>query len=117
MEFDQMESPAGSESDYDLDDFEAVEWPDENEATKTVVGELLTVIEEIGKYDSTAYLLENEEGEQIMVWGNGSINTGFSQAEEAGLEEGDHVGIRKTGETYENEYGEYPQFEVRFQSA
>lgn len=113
-----MESASGgNDFDHNLDDFEAVEWPDDNDATKTVVGELLTTVEDIGQYDSTAYLLENEEGDKVMVWGNGSINNGFSQALEAGLEEGDNVGIRKTGETYTNKYGEYPSFEVRFQSA
>lgn len=112
-----MENPAGTEYEYDLDNFEAVEWPEADSATKTVVGELLEIVEEIGQYDSTAYLLENEEGSKVMVWGNGPIDNGIEQAREAGLEVGDTVGIRKTGETYENKYGEFQSFEVRFQSA
>lgn len=117
MEFDELdETAAGTEYEYDLDDFEAVEWPDKGEV-KTVVGELLTTVENIGQYDSRAYLLENEEGKQIMVWGNSSINNQIDLARDNGLEAGDHIGIRQTGETYNNKYGTFKQFNVRFQSA
>jgi len=116
MNFDEMESTAGveSEDDYNLDNFESYDFPEDETETATVVGELLKVIEEIGQYDSTAYLLEDEEGEKVMVWGNSSINAGFENGD---IEAGDTVGIRQTGETYENEYGTFAQYEVRFQKA
>lgn len=115
MNFDEMESTAAENGndDYDLQDFDAFDFPDAGESA-TVVGELLKVIEEIGKYDSTAYLLNDEEGENVMVWGNASINAGFENGD---IEVGDSVGIRQTTETYENEYGEFAQYEVRFQKA
>lgn len=116
MEFDELENTAsGTEYEYDLDDFRAVEWPETGEV-KTVVGELLTTVEDIGKYNSRAYLLEAEDGEQVMIWGNSSINTQIDTARENGLSEGDTVGVRQTGETYTNKHGEFDQFSVRFQS-
>lgn len=116
MEFDNMDSAAGGESEYEyqLTDFETFDFPDDPDETATVVGELLDIAENVGKYDSTAYLLSDENGEKVMVWGNGSINAGFDNAP---IETGDTVGIRQTGETYENDYGEFSQYEVRFQKA
>lgn len=108
-------TPAGadeSDDDYDLqNDFQTVELED---AGDTVVGELIDVLEDIGKYDSMAYLMESD-GEKVMVWGNASINAGFDAADD--IEAGDMVGIQKTDRTYENEYGEFAQYEVRFQKA
>ena len=116
MEFDDLENTAsGNDYEYDLDDFEAVEWPEQGEV-RTVVGELLTTVEGIGQYDSTAYLLNTEADENVMVWGNSSIDAQMENAKENGLTEGDVVGIRQTGETYTNEYGEFKQYAIRFQS-
>ena len=116
MNFEEMESTADVEAgdDYDLDNFEEYSFPEDSSDTATVVGELLKVIEEMGQYDSTAYLLESEDSGKLLVWGNASINAGFENGD---IEAGDTVGIRQTGETYENEYGEFPQYEVRFQKA
>lgn len=115
MNFDNMDSAADdSDYEYSLSDFETFDFPDEETETATVVGELLDIAENVGKYDSTAYLLSDENGEKVMVWGNGSINAGFDNAP---IETGDTVGIRQTGETYSNEYGEFAQYEVRFQKA
>lgn len=108
---------AGSDYDYDLNDFAAVEWPDAEDDVHTVVGELVHVAEDIGQYDSTAYLLEGEDGEKIMVWGNGSIDAAMNRAFDGEAEVGDTFGIRQTGETYENKYGEFASFEVRFSKA
>ena len=115
MNFDEMQSTrGGNDNEYDFDDFEAVEWPDEGEA-KTVVGELLAIRENVGKYDSSVYLLEDEDGENVMVWGNGAIDNAVDNADN--LEVGDSIGIRQTGETYDNKYGTFKAFEVRYQKA
>lgn len=115
MNFDDMETTADETSgNYDYDDFETFSFPDDENETATVVGELLSVDEEIGKYDSTVYLMETPDGEKVMVWGNGSINAAFDPEL---IEIGDTVGIRQTGETYENDYGTFAQYEVRFQKA
>lgn len=118
MNFEEMETTAPeSQYDYDLNDFATVEWPDDVNEAKTVIGELLHVAEGVGQYDSTAYLLEDEDGDRVMVWGNASINAAFGRAEDGGLEVGDTVGIRQTGETYENKHGEFASFEVRYAKA
>lgn len=113
MNFDDLETTYDDSDDYDFDNWETLELDD---AGAAVVGRLEAVIENIGQYDSTAYLIEvssddNSDVRRVMVWGNASINAGFESAE-AG--EGDMLGIRNTGETYENEYGEYPEYEVRY---
>lgn len=117
MNFDEMESATADESGYDYDDFDTVEWPGTNEdpETKTVVGELLQMDEDVGKYGSTVYLLETEDGENVLIWGNGSIDAAVQNADN--LEVGDTLGIRQTGETYTNDYGTFPQFDVRYQKA
>lgn len=113
MNFDDLETTYDDSNDYDFDNWETLELDD---AGAAVVGRLEAVIENIGQYDSTAYLIEvssedNEDVRRVMVWGNASINAGFENAEAS---EGDMLGIRNTGETYENEYGEYPEYEVRY---
>lgn len=112
-EFDAMTVAGGNDYEYDFDDFETFDFPDEDDATATVVGELLARQTEVGQYDSTVYLLESD-GEKIMVWGNGSIDAAFENSD---AETGDMFGIRKTGETYENKYGTFPDYEVRFSKA
>lgn len=124
MKFDNLDKSAGSnEQEYDLDNFSEHTFTDtgtENDpdpATETVVGQLLTVLEEVGKYDSRLYLLETEADGKVMVWGNGGIDSQIDTArEEKGLTEGDTLGIRQTGETYTNQYGEFAEYRVRFQS-
>lgn len=111
-EFDDLETTAGGESDYDLDEWERA---DLDESGATVVGDLEAVLEDVGQYDATVYLIETEDNGSIMVFGNASINAGFENAE-ADAEDMTMVGIRNTGETYENKHGEFPQFEVRYQA-
>lgn len=118
MNFEDMRSTAGNDDEnYDYDDFATVEWPGTktDPETKTVVGELLQMDEDVGKYDSTVYLIEDEDGEKVLVWGNGSIDAAVSNAED--LSVGDTIGIRQTGDTYTNDYGTFPQFDVRYQNA
>lgn len=115
MDFGDMTRTGGDESDdsYDLqNDFQTVEMED---AGDTVVGELIDVLEDIGQYDSRAYLLESD-GEKVMVWGNASINAAYDSAEDD-IDAGDMLGIQRTDRTYENEYGEFAQYEVRYQKA
>ena len=53
MNFDEMQKANGaSDYEYDFDDFDTVQWPEDGEA-KTVIGELLAILEDVGKYDST----------------------------------------------------------------
>lgn len=101
-----------SENDYDLQNFDAYDFGD---AGDTVVGELLKRIEEVGQYETTVYLLESD-GEKVMVWSNASIEAGYDAAEDD-IEAGDMLGIQKTDRTYENEYGEFAQYDVRYQKA
>lgn len=111
--FADMTAANGNDYEYDFEDFETFEFPDEDGETATVVGELLARRTEVGRYDSTVYLLESD-GEKVMVWGNGSIDAAFENSD---AEVGDMLGIRKTGETYTNEYGTFPSYEVRFSKA
>jgi hypothetical protein len=113
-DFADMRQTGGQndEDDYDLQNFESFDFED---AGDTVVGELLKRIEEVGKYESTVYLLESD-GEKVMVWGNGSIDAAYDAADDE-IEVGDMVGFQKTDRTYENEYGEFAQYDVRYQKA
>ena len=114
MNFDNMQKTGGNDNEYDFDDFDTVEWPDEGES-KTVVGELLAIVEDVGKYDTDVILLSDEDGDDVMVWSNGAIGAALDRAED--LEVGDNVGIRQTGDTYENKYGTFKSFDVRYQKA
>jgi hypothetical protein len=113
INFDEM-NPTNDVSQYDYDDFEEVEWPDEGEE-KTVIGEILQIDHEVGKYDSSVYLLETTDGDQVLIWGNGSIDKAVGRIETLGI--GDTLAIRHTGETYENKYGTFHSFDVRYQNA
>ena len=109
MDFDDLDGGRESDNDYDFDNWETVSL----DGGEAVVGELEAVIENVGQYDSTVYLI-TEGDDRIMMFGNASINAGVDNA---GVEEGDMLGIRNTGETYSNKYGEFDQYEVRFKKA
>lgn len=110
--FDDLESANDFENDddsYDFENWSTVNFDDESE----IVGRLEAALEDIGKYDSMAYLI-NDDGRKRLVWGNGSIDAAF---EDCDAEEGDMFGVRKTGETYTNDYGTFDQYEVRYLKA
>lgn len=111
MNFDELDGgfDGNNDDDYDFDNWDTVNL-DSGEA---VVGELETVIEDVGQYDSTVYLIV-EDDEQIMLFGNASIDAGYENGD---AEPGDMLGIRHTGETYTNDYGEFDQYEVKFKKA
>ena len=109
-DFEDFERTTSNE--YDYDDFETVEWPDDDSEEMTVMGEILSIDHNVGKYDSTVYLLHSPDDGKLLVWGNGAINTAVEKIENLGY--GDWLAIRHTGETYENKYGEFPSFDVRF---
>lgn len=98
-----------SDDDYDFDNWETTDL----DGGEAVVGELEAVIENVGQYDSTVYLI-TEGDDQIMLFGNASINAGFENSD---AEAGDMLGIRNTGEQYTNDYGSFDQYEVRFKKA
>lgn len=110
-DFAEMEStaPETDGEDYDLDNWETRDLDADGE---TVVGELVAVLEDVGKYDARVYLLETDDGKE-MVFGNGSIDAAFDRIE-ADTDEIESLGIRNTGETYENQYGEFTEYGVRY---
>lgn len=110
-EFDDLErSGPESGNDYNFDNWTTIDL-DDGEA---VVGELEAVIEGVGQYDSTVYLIEGDDGKE-MLFGNASIDAGFENSD---AEAGDMLGVQNlAGETYENAHGEFDQYEVRFKKA
>lgn len=82
---------------------------DLDEKGDEIVGRIVDVRENVGKYDKTVF--EIDDGDDVWtVWLNASMKY---QVEEMGLGAGDIVGFRNTGETYENDYGTFPAHEVR----
>lgn len=111
-EFDDMATTApDTEQDYDLDAWDTRDLDGDGE---TVVGELESVLSDVGKYDARVYLIKTDDGKE-MVFGNASIDAAFDNIE-ADADDVDGIGIRNTGETYENEYGEFAQYEVRYEA-
>lgn len=75
-----------------------------DETGDTVVGEFMGSEEDVGKYGSTVYTIEDVDGKQWSVWGNSIMTDKMDEAEV-----GDMVGIRylglyksKTGNSYRN---------------
>lgn len=105
-EFDEMQKV---DQDDDLDD-EDVDWFDFEDPGDTVVGELREVKHDCGPNNSRVYKISRGIGDTTLFWGAGSLNQQFDQSE---LERGDVIGVRLTDETYENEHGEFPVYDVR----
>ena len=61
-------------------------------AGDTIVGKYISLEEEVGKYASNVYTIEDGDGKQWSVWGNVVLDDGISEAEF-----GDTVGIRYLG--------------------
>lgn len=79
---------------------------------ESVVGVLQEHKTDVGKYDSSVYVLKLDEDTTVGFWGNGSVDAQF---DELGVQVGDVMGIARDG-TYENKYGEFTNYEVRFKS-
>ena len=117
MNFSDLDStaPESEDDDYDLDDFENVEL---DEAGDILIGELLDVLENVGQYDARIYLFETDDGKKMM-FGNASADAGYDQIADDGETDADEIdvlGIQKTDRTYENDFGEFAQYEVRYSS-
>ena len=75
-----------------------------DETGDTIVGEFIGSEEDVGKYGSTVYTVEDADGKQWSVWGNKVMSDGMD-----GADVGDMVGIRylgmfknKSGNNYRN---------------
>ena len=90
---------------YDDDD---AEWLD-LEPGQHVVGELRDVKENCGKNNSRVYKLARGIGDLVLLWGNNSLDRRFDDED---FSKGDVIAIRCTTETYTNDHGEFPIWQV-----
>lgn len=72
--------------------------------------ELVRTQEDAGDYDSRLYELDTGDERPALFWGNATVD---SQIDAADVTEGDLVVIERDG-SYENKYGEFPNFNVKF---
>jgi hypothetical protein len=104
---DPVEEPSNNEDDRDA---EWIESEAIDEEGWTIVGELVRIQEDAGEYDSRLYELQVDLGEYRVMWGRKNIDL---KVDSAGIETGEVIGIRNTGETFETENGEGYVFDVR----
>lgn len=77
-----------------------------------LTGSLVAMKDNVGEYDSRVYTVSVSEYDRLVAfWGGGSID---NQVDNAGIEEGDIIGVLHTGETGESENGKFPIFDVRY---
>lgn len=112
-DFDDMDS-----AEPDSDELEAQSLDDMLEDGDVVKGVVEQVRTDVGQYDSTIYTLRGDgdydydgaQGDRIAFWGNGSVD---AQVEQAEVGAGDVLAVKRDG-TYENKYGEFTNYEIRF---
>jgi hypothetical protein len=106
-------------SEVESDNFEdeEVEWLDLDEKGDEVVGEILEISEDVGDWDSRIYKLESPDHDvPVVFWGKRSIDGKVDRAAAGdGLESGDVLFVRNTGETYETKNGRGTEYQVKYE--
>lgn len=98
--------------DSNFDDDEEVEWVDLREEGEAVEGTILEIQDDAGEYGSRVYKLDSPEHDcPVLFWGKTDLD---QKVRRAGLDLGDELGVRNSGETRETENGTQYVYEVVF---
>lgn len=99
--------------DSNFDDDEEVEWIDLREEGEMVEGTILEIQDDAGEYGSRVYKLESPDHDcPVLFWGKTDIDQKVGRA---GLDLGDELGVRNSGETRETENGTQYVYNVVFE--